>query len=104
MTNGDWILKGELLDETVCVRIDEFCARLHVAEDWVVELVALGALEPRSGGEPSAWVFALTDLPRVRVMARLVAELDVNLPGAAIILDLLEERRRLASRVRQLTG
>jgi len=35
----------------------------------------------------------------VRAAARLVRDLDVNLAGAAVILDLLEERRRLERRL-----
>lgn len=102
MTNGDWILEGELLDESVSLRLDEFCARLRVEEHWVGELVAIGALEPRAGFAPAEWSFAATDLPRARTMARLVAELEVNLAGAAVIVDLLEERRQLVRRLRQL--
>jgi hypothetical protein len=37
-------------------------------------------------------------------MARLVEDLGVNLPGAAIILELLEERRRLEAQIRQVTS
>lgn len=104
MTNGDWILEAELLDERACLRIDEFCARLAVEQRWIRELVEIGALEPRSGFEPADWSFALQDLSRARTMARLVEELEVNLPGAAIIVELLEERRQLANRLRQLLG
>jgi hypothetical protein len=33
-----------------------------------------------------------------------VADLGVNLPGAAIILELVEERRRLLAQLRQWTA
>jgi hypothetical protein len=35
----------------------------------------------------------------VRALKRLVRDLDVNLEGAAVILDLIEERRRLERRI-----
>jgi chaperone modulatory protein CbpM len=102
MTNGDWILEGELLDESTCLRLDEFCARLRVEQHWISELVAIGALEPRGGFDSAEWSFALADLPRARALVRLVEELEVNLPGAAIIVELLEERRQLANQLRRL--
>ena len=101
MNNGDRILQAHVLDETTWVRVDELCSRVHVERQWIVELVEIGALEPRDGDEPEAWAFPITDVPRVSAMRRLVDELGVNLPGAAIILELVEERRRLLSQLRQ---
>ena len=57
-----------------------------------------GVIEPR-GSAPEAWAFPATDLVRVRAVARLVRDLDVNLEGAAVIVDLIAERRRLERRI-----
>jgi chaperone modulatory protein CbpM len=103
MNNGDRILQAQLLDETTWVRVEELCARVHVERQWIVELVEIGALEPRAGDAPDAWAFAIADVLRVSAMRRLVDELGVNLPGAAIILELVEERRRLLSQLRQFS-
>ena len=35
----------------------------------------------------------------MRAVTRLVRDLDVNLEGAAVIVDLIEERRRLERRI-----
>ena len=105
MTNhGERILEARLLDETTSLHVDELCARLCVERHWIVELVELGALEPRGGAEPSAWAFPLADVPRVRAMTRLVEDLGVNLSGAALIVELVEERRRLLAQLRQWEG
>ena len=101
MTTSDQILEGQMLDETVWLEFTEFCTTLHVERSWVVELVDSGLLEPR-GAEPQAWRFPASALARVRSTARLVNDLGVNLAGAAVILDLLEERRQLLARLRQL--
>jgi hypothetical protein len=58
-------------------------------------------LEPR-GREPTAWSFPATALARARATVRLIEDLGVNLEAAGIILDLLEERRELEYRLRQL--
>jgi chaperone modulatory protein CbpM len=97
---GD-VLLAQFLDEDDWLRIDEICARLRVEQQWIVEMVELGALDPRGGLDPAAWVFPRRELPRALAMMRLVTDLGVNLTGAAIIVQLVEERRRLLS---QLAG
>jgi chaperone modulatory protein CbpM len=101
MTTSDDTVEGQMLDETVWLEFAEFCTSLHVEQSWVVELVDSGLIEPR-GVEPQAWRFPASALSRVRSTVRLVNDLGVNLAGAAVILDLLEERRQLLARLRQL--
>jgi chaperone modulatory protein CbpM len=100
MRNED-ILQAQLLDTDDWLRIEEICTRLHVERQWIVELVEIGALEPQGGVDPAAWAFPRAELPRVLAMTRLVLDLGVNLPGAAIIVELVEERRKLLAQLRQ---
>jgi chaperone modulatory protein CbpM len=95
----DLTFQGRPLDEWIAIA--EFCHWLRVEPSWVVELVDAGVLEPR-GADPDAWSFPAADLLRARRVARLVDDLGVNLVGAAVILDLVEERRALERRLRQL--
>lgn len=95
------VLRAQVLDDDDWLRLDEICGRLQVERQWIVEMVELGALDPRGGLEPSAWVFPRRQLPRVLAMTRLVTDLGVNLAGAAIIVDLVEERRRLLAQLRR---
>jgi len=98
MTTIDRVLEGQMLDETAWLGIGEFCARLHVEPGWVAELVEVGVLEPQ-GPSPDAWSFPVSALSRARTVVRLVDDLGVNLAGAALILELLEERRVLERRL-----
>lgn len=50
---GD-VLLAQFLDEDDWLRIDEICARLRIEQQWVVEMVELGALDPRGGLDPAA--------------------------------------------------
>jgi hypothetical protein len=95
------VVAARTLDETVVLHVDELCARLHVERHWIVELVELGALEPRAGREPATWGFLAAEVPRLRAITRLVEDLGVNLAGAALIVELVEERRRLLQQLRQ---
>jgi chaperone modulatory protein CbpM len=92
------VLAGEALDESAWITAEELCAWLRVELGWVASLVEAGVVEPR-GASPEAWSFPARDLARVRTVARLVQDLDVNLAGAALILDLVDERRRLERRI-----
>ena len=51
-------------------------------------------IEPQGEG-PQAWIFAGASLRRTRVAVRLLRDLELNLPGAALAVDLLDEINRL---------
>ena len=101
MNSIDRILEGQALDEAAWLGIAELCAHLQVEQGWIVELVDAGVIEPR-GPAPDAWSFPASALVRARATSRLVSDLGVNLAGVALILDLLEERRRLERRLAEL--
>lgn len=87
-------ISAMLLDDTVQFSLDELCAACRVSEDFVVEIVAEGIVEP-TGRERAQWRFSGVALTRVQRVIRLQQEFDVNLPGAALALELLEEVERL---------
>jgi chaperone modulatory protein CbpM len=81
-----------LVEIVTCTRSD----RLDV-----IEMVDAGLLEP-IGTVIEQWRFASRDLRRLRAAQRLVDDLGVNLSGAALILDLIEERDALLARIAML--
>jgi chaperone modulatory protein CbpM len=83
-----------LLDESVELTLAELSALCRVAEERVVEIVAEGIVEP-SGASPDQWRFSGVALVRVQRVVRLQQDLGVNLAGAALAIDLLEELERL---------
>lgn len=87
-------ISAMLLDDTVQFSLEELCAACRVSEDFVVEIVAEGIVEP-TGRERKQWRFSGVAMTRVQRVIRLQQEFDVNLPGAALALELLEEVERL---------
>jgi len=87
-------LSAMLLDESVEFSLAELCSVCSVTEELVVEIVAEGIVAP-SGAEPTQWRFSGIALMRVQRVIRLQQDFGVNLPGAALALDLLEEVERL---------
>jgi chaperone modulatory protein CbpM len=88
------LLRGEILDESMEFDLEEFCSICHASEDFVLQLVAEGVIEPR-GRERTRWRFTGHSVRRTQVAIRLHEDLDLNLPGVALALDLLDELDRL---------
>jgi chaperone modulatory protein CbpM len=95
------ITSGVLIDEQSELTLDELCRACSVQADWIATLVEEGVLEPIGESQPS-WRFTGGQLRNALTIARLQRDLGVNLPGAALALELLDEietlRRRLAAR------
>jgi chaperone modulatory protein CbpM len=87
-------ISATLLDESVEFSLAELCAVCSLGEEVVVEIVAEGIVTP-SGNERGEWRFSGIALTRVQRVIRLQQEFGVNLPGAALALDLFEEIERL---------
>jgi chaperone modulatory protein CbpM len=87
-------ISAVLLDDSVDVSLDELCSLCRVSEELVVEIVAEGIVEPRGTGS-GRWRFSGVALARVQRVVRLQQDLGINLPGAALALDLLDELERL---------
>lgn len=88
------ILMGQVLDESLELGFEEFCRICHTSEEFVMALVAEGVIEPE-GEEQVHWRFTGRSVRRTQVAVRLHHDLEVNLPGVALALDLLEEIERL---------
>jgi chaperone modulatory protein CbpM len=88
------LLGGELLDESVELSLLEVCRICATGEDTIVELVREGIVEPARSVE-SRWVFSGASVVRIQIALRLQRDLQLNLPGAALVIELLEEIDRL---------
>lgn len=95
------VLEARLLGEGDWIAAAEICELLQIDADSVRELALLGVVAAREAA-PGEWELAATALPRLRVAGRLMRDLGVNVSGAALALELLETKRELESRIRQL--
>ena len=87
-------IRAMLLDESVELSLEELCAACRLSEDLVMDIVAEGIVEPL-GASSAQWRFSGVAVTRIQRVIRLQEEFDVNLPGAALALELLEEIERL---------
>lgn len=98
MTMTPKTLSGILLDEQAELSLQELCHACSSSTEWVIELVDEGVLEP-IGHEQAHWRFSGPSLPKARAAMRLQHDLDINLAGVALALDLMEEIDTLRERL-----
>jgi chaperone modulatory protein CbpM len=88
------VISGTVLDESMRFTLVELCDFTKISPERVIEMVEEGVLEPE-GSSVYTWRFDTHALKRLQIALRLQQDLDINLPGSALILDLLEEMKRL---------
>jgi chaperone modulatory protein CbpM len=93
-------LTGTLLDEELECSLPDICRLSNVSLDVVQEMIDEGLLCPR-GRNPMEWRFTAVELRRILITLRLQRDLRLNLPGCALVLDLLEELEELRQRQRR---
>ncbi|WP_456413269.1 chaperone modulator CbpM [Thiolapillus sp.] len=100
---NDEILNGLLLDEECTLSLGEMSRACAVHAEWILELVEEGILEP-SGEEMRHWRFTAPALLRARTVMHLQRDLGVNLSGAALVVDLLDEIQMLRQQLGRMGG
>ncbi len=97
------LLSGEIFEEDIELSLADLCRACRLPAERVFELVEEGVIEP-VGREPARWRFHGISVRRVRCVQRLEQDLGVNVAGAALAIELLEELERLRARLRRLEG
>jgi len=97
------VLHCQVVEEDVPMTLADLCRACDAERELVLQLVDNGVIEPQGAG-PQAWVFAGASLRRTRVALRLLRDLELNLPGAALAVDLLDEIARLQRALLAATG
>ena len=91
----------EILDDSVVYGLREFCDVCGVHAECVLEMVESGVIEPQ-GSSPSEWRFSAYTVIRFHRAKRLQRDLDINLPGVALSLELIDNLEALRNEVRYL--
>ena len=94
-------LMGDVVEEQLELTLAELCRACRLPAESVIEFVEYGVIEPR-GREPAEWRFHGVSVRRVRRAIRLQHDLGVNVPGAALAVELLEELDQLRARLERL--
>lgn len=92
-------MKIEIIDEHFEFTLDELCQCCAVQDEIIIAMVEEGMLSP-VGSSPAEWRFTGTAQRHVEITLHLQRDLRVNLPGAALALELMEEIEILRRQLR----
>ena len=95
------LLTGDILEQDVELSLAELCQTVQLNAEQVFEMIEHGIVEPR-GREPGSWRFVGVNVQRVHCANRLRRDLGVNMAGAALALDLIEELQQLRRQIARL--
>jgi chaperone modulatory protein CbpM len=95
----DQALQGTLVDESTLLSIEDLCRICAIERRHVVEFVEEGVLEV-AVIDADEWRFRGGALRRARIAMRLQHDLELNLVGVALALDLMDEIEHLRREIR----
>ncbi len=98
-TNITWI-EGSVVENEVHLSIAELSHASRTPEEMIMSWVTEGVLSP-SGSSPQDWRFGGDSLRRAKTAAHLAHDLELNVPGVALALDLLDEIAELRARLKR---
>jgi chaperone modulatory protein CbpM len=96
-------IEGRVVEEQVDLTLVELCQACSAEEAHVLVWVLEGVLEP-AGESPREWRFSGDSLRRARLALRLTRDLEINPPGVALALDLLDEIATLRVRLQRVVA
>ena len=94
-------LTGIILDERIELSLHELSRACSVSTERIIELVGEGVLEPVDQNQKH-WRFSGLCLQRARTAMRLQRDLEINLAGVALALELMDEIEALRGQLCQL--
>ncbi|NLX18711.1 MAG: MerR family transcriptional regulator [Desulfobulbus sp.] len=94
MTEQTIYLQGVVLNEATRCTLADLCRLCNADVEMIHEMIAEGIIIPEGQSEVE-WRFTSLAIKRAQTTMRLQRDLEVNLPGCALILDLLDELQEL---------
>jgi chaperone modulatory protein CbpM len=95
--NTTWI-EASVVENEVHMSIVELSHASRTPQELIMSWVSEGVLSP-AGSSPEDWRFSGDSLKRAKTAAHLTHDLELNVPGVALALDLLDEIAQLSARL-----
>jgi chaperone modulatory protein CbpM len=93
------VVTGTVVDDERGIPLATLCRACGLPVEAVAALVEEGILEP-AGMRRGRWRFPADSICRARAAVRLQRDLELNLAGVALALDLLDRVENLRARLR----
>lgn len=103
MSTNTFHITGFILEDQTGLTLQDLCRACAAQTGMIVELVHEGVLAP-SGPTPEQWLFTGFHIQRAKTALRLQNDLGVNLAGAALALQLMDELDVLRAQLSRLSA
>lgn len=101
MASKHKVVTGVILDEQTELTLTDLCRSCSVQRERIIALVEEGILSPTTRSKrENRYRFCGSSVRRANRAIRLQRELELDLAGVAVALDLLDEIERLRNRLR----
>lgn len=84
-----YVLSGVIIDKDQLLSLEEFAQALHAQPDIIIEMIDYQFIEPQ-GTQPTEWRFDSLALRRARIAMSFLRELEINMAGVGLALELLD--------------
>lgn len=92
------VFQGVIIEEEEDISLVQLCSYCKMTPEEIVELINEGLLDPQ-GPTKHEWRFAFTNIERVKKAKRLQRDFELNMPGVAFAIHLLDRIEQLESMV-----
>jgi chaperone modulatory protein CbpM len=92
--NTQQMLTAVIVSDEEIVTLTEICQSCALSSERVISMIEYGIIEPIESSGPD-WQFSARTIPRLLTAIRLQQDLEINLAGTALALDLLDELKTL---------
>jgi len=88
-------------EQVIYFTLEQFCHSVPMQQDQIIEIVHLGIVEPQ-GKVPNQWRFDVDMLASAKRAWRLHRQLELDWPGVAVALQLLQQVENLTQENQRL--
>jgi chaperone modulatory protein CbpM len=86
------------VEENPELTLDEIAHTCNIPLQQIHAMIEYGIVEPKGWSEDT-WRFTTDHLRRIRTITNLQKDLEINLPGAALVLDLIDQMEKMRTRI-----
>ncbi len=87
------------MKNTILYTTKAICLYHGISNEILNDMVSWGIATP-AGSTPEKWLFSDDDYKRIGCASRFSKDLDINVPGAAMALDLLDELSKVRNQIK----